>query len=116
MTTGIQLAVLSGICHRPAGLQRQEEGPAARARLPRSKGKSMTRTPEEVLQHHAKALRADDLDEIVADYAENALSSQATTWPRMTAANPTPATAGHRPVLRPDLTPFPARPTTSPCG
>jgi ketosteroid isomerase-like protein len=33
----------------------------------------MTRTPEEVFQHHAKALGAGDLDEIVADYAEDAV-------------------------------------------
>ncbi len=32
----------------------------------------MTRTPEEVFQHHAQALGAGDLDEIVADYAEDA--------------------------------------------
>ena len=28
----------------------------------------MARTPEEVFQHHAEALGAGDLDEIVADY------------------------------------------------
>jgi uncharacterized protein (TIGR02246 family) len=33
----------------------------------------MTRTPEEVLQHHAQALGAGDLDEIVADYADDAV-------------------------------------------
>ena len=33
----------------------------------------MTRTPEEVFQHHARALGAEDLDEIVADYAEDAV-------------------------------------------
>jgi ketosteroid isomerase-like protein len=33
----------------------------------------MTRTPEEVFQHHAQALGAGDLDEIVADYAEDAV-------------------------------------------
>ena len=33
----------------------------------------MTRTPEEVLQHHAQALGAEDLDEIVADYADDAV-------------------------------------------
>ncbi len=32
----------------------------------------MPRTPEEVFQHHAQALGAGDLDEIVADYAEDA--------------------------------------------
>ena len=31
----------------------------------------MTRTPEEVFAHHAQALGAGDLDEIVADYAED---------------------------------------------
>ena len=30
----------------------------------------MTRTPEEVFAHHAQALGAGDLDEIVADYAD----------------------------------------------
>jgi ketosteroid isomerase-like protein len=33
----------------------------------------MTRTPEEVFQHHAQALGAGDLDEIVADYTDNAV-------------------------------------------
>ena len=33
----------------------------------------MTRTPEEVFQHHAQALGAEDLDEIVADYADDAV-------------------------------------------
>jgi ketosteroid isomerase-like protein len=32
----------------------------------------MARTPEEVFQHHAGALGAGDLDEIVADYADDA--------------------------------------------
>jgi uncharacterized protein (TIGR02246 family) len=33
----------------------------------------MTRTPEEVFQHHAKALGEGDLDQIVADYADDAV-------------------------------------------
>ena len=33
----------------------------------------MTRTPEEVFSHHAQALGAGDLDEIVADYADDAV-------------------------------------------
>jgi ketosteroid isomerase-like protein len=33
----------------------------------------MTRTPQEVFQHHAQALGAGDLDEIVADYADEAV-------------------------------------------
>jgi ketosteroid isomerase-like protein len=33
----------------------------------------MTRTPEEVFQHHAQSLGAGDLDEIVADYADDAV-------------------------------------------
>jgi ketosteroid isomerase-like protein len=33
----------------------------------------MTRTPQEVFQHHAEALGAGDLDEIVADYADDAV-------------------------------------------
>jgi SnoaL-like domain len=33
----------------------------------------MARTPEEVFSHHAQAFGADDLDEIVADYADNAI-------------------------------------------
>ena len=32
----------------------------------------MTRTPEEVFQHHAEALGAGDLEEIVADYSDDA--------------------------------------------
>jgi hypothetical protein len=33
----------------------------------------MTRTPEEVFAHHGQALGAGDLDEIVADYADDAV-------------------------------------------
>jgi len=33
----------------------------------------MPRTPEEVFQHHAQALGAGDLDEIVADYCDDAV-------------------------------------------
>ena len=33
----------------------------------------MTHTPEEVFAHHAQALGAGDLDEIVADYADDAV-------------------------------------------
>jgi hypothetical protein len=33
----------------------------------------MTRTPQEVFQHHVQALGAGDLDEIVADYADGAV-------------------------------------------
>jgi uncharacterized protein (TIGR02246 family) len=33
----------------------------------------MTRTAQEVFQHHAQALGAGDLDEIVADYADDAV-------------------------------------------
>lgn len=33
----------------------------------------MTRTPEEVFAHHAHALAAGDIDEIVADYADDAV-------------------------------------------
>ncbi|AFM20537.1 SnoaL-like polyketide cyclase (plasmid) [Mycolicibacterium chubuense NBB4] len=33
----------------------------------------MTRTPQEVFTHHARALAAGDLDEILADYADDAV-------------------------------------------
>ena len=33
----------------------------------------MARTPNEIFQHHAEALSAEDLDEIVADYANDAV-------------------------------------------
>jgi ketosteroid isomerase-like protein len=33
----------------------------------------MTRTPEEIFAHHGQALGAGDLDEIVADYADDAV-------------------------------------------
>jgi ketosteroid isomerase-like protein len=33
----------------------------------------MSRTPQEIFQHHATALIAGDIDEIVADYAEDAV-------------------------------------------
>jgi ketosteroid isomerase-like protein len=33
----------------------------------------MSRTPQEIFQHHAEALIAGDIDEIVADYADDAV-------------------------------------------
>jgi ketosteroid isomerase-like protein len=33
----------------------------------------MARTPEEIFQHHAQALGAGDLDDIVADYSDDAV-------------------------------------------
>jgi ketosteroid isomerase-like protein len=33
----------------------------------------MTRTPKEVFRHHVQALGAEDLDQIVADYADDAI-------------------------------------------
>jgi ketosteroid isomerase-like protein len=33
----------------------------------------MTRTPQEIFQHHAGALIAEDIDEIVADFTDDAL-------------------------------------------
>ena len=33
----------------------------------------MARTPQEVFQHHVQALGAGDLDEIVADYTDDAV-------------------------------------------
>jgi ketosteroid isomerase-like protein len=33
----------------------------------------MTRTPEEIFAHHGQSLGAEDLEEIVADYAEDAI-------------------------------------------
>ena len=33
----------------------------------------MARTPQEIFQHHASALMAGDIDEIVADYTEEAV-------------------------------------------
>jgi ketosteroid isomerase-like protein len=33
----------------------------------------MARTPEEIFEHHAQALGAGDLDEIVVDYADDAV-------------------------------------------
>ena len=36
-------------------------------------GRAMTRTSEEVFAHHATALGAGDLDELVADYADDAV-------------------------------------------
>jgi predicted SnoaL-like aldol condensation-catalyzing enzyme len=33
----------------------------------------MTRTPQEVFAHHGRAMGAEDLDEIVADYANDAV-------------------------------------------
>jgi ketosteroid isomerase-like protein len=33
----------------------------------------VSRTPQEVFQHHAEALGAEDYDEIVADYADDAV-------------------------------------------
>ena len=33
----------------------------------------MTRTPQEIFQHHGSALIAGDIDEIVADYTDDAV-------------------------------------------
>ena len=33
----------------------------------------MARTPQEVFQHHAEALGAEDIDAIVSDYADDAI-------------------------------------------
>jgi ketosteroid isomerase-like protein len=38
-----------------------------------TKESAMSRTPEEVFQHHVQALGAGDLDEIVADYSDDAV-------------------------------------------
>jgi hypothetical protein len=38
-----------------------------------SEDASMARTPQEIFQHHAEALVAGDLDEIVADYTDDAV-------------------------------------------
>jgi ketosteroid isomerase-like protein len=40
--------------------------------MPRRRS-AMTRTPEEVFAHHAQALGAEDLDGILADYADDAV-------------------------------------------
>jgi ketosteroid isomerase-like protein len=44
-----------------------------RSDMPATKEFAMARTPEEVFQHHAQALGAGDLDEIVADYSDDAV-------------------------------------------
>jgi ketosteroid isomerase-like protein len=41
--------------------------------MPTTKEIGMARTPQEVFQHHAEALIAGDLDEIVADYSDDAV-------------------------------------------
>jgi ketosteroid isomerase-like protein len=41
--------------------------------MPATKEFAMARTPDEVFQHHAQALGAGDLDEIVADYSDDAV-------------------------------------------
>jgi ketosteroid isomerase-like protein len=41
--------------------------------MPTTKEFGMARTPQEVFQHHAEALIAGDLDEIVADYSDDAV-------------------------------------------
>src|ERR1700685_3446706 len=52
----------------PAGLRRSRVGSEVLC-----EGGEMARTPEEVFQHHAEALGAGDLDQIVADYADDAV-------------------------------------------
>ena len=44
-----------------------------RSAVPRRGRSTMTRTPEEVFAHHGQALGAEDLEDIVADYAEDAI-------------------------------------------
>jgi ketosteroid isomerase-like protein len=48
-------------------------GAAAGVEMLAVKEKKMARTPEQVYQHHARALDAGDLDELVADYADDAV-------------------------------------------
>jgi SnoaL-like domain len=40
---------------------------------PRTEEKQVARTPQEVFQHHAEALGAEDIDAIVSDYADDAI-------------------------------------------
>jgi SnoaL-like domain len=40
---------------------------------PRREEKQVPRTPQEVFQHHAEALGAEDIDAIVSDYADDAI-------------------------------------------
>jgi ketosteroid isomerase-like protein len=47
--------------------------PYGRCEVLTTKEFAMTLTPEEVFQHHAQALVAGDLDEIVADYSDDAV-------------------------------------------
>jgi ketosteroid isomerase-like protein len=47
-----------------------------------------TRSPQEVFNHHAQALGAEDLDEIVADYSDDAIFI---TRPACSAARTAPA-------------------------
>ncbi|HZY00765.1 MAG TPA: hypothetical protein VFE92_14935 [Dermatophilaceae bacterium] len=39
-----------------------------------------TRTPEEVFAHHGRSLGAENLEEIVADYAEDAIRVQTVVY------------------------------------
>jgi ketosteroid isomerase-like protein len=44
-----------------------------RALRPRTEEEQVARTPQEVFQHHAEALGAEDIDAIVSDYADDAI-------------------------------------------
>lgn len=55
-------------------LPKLEEGRLGGPRVgSRAEGETMTRTPEEVFAHHGQALGAEDLEDIVADYADDAI-------------------------------------------
>jgi SnoaL-like domain len=44
-----------------------------RVLAPRREAEQVPRTPQEVFQHHAEALGAEDIDAIVSDYADDAI-------------------------------------------
>ena len=53
----------------------------------------MTRTPQEIFQHHVQAPGAGDLDEIVADYTDEAvfLTPRASSEARMASGRRSPS-------------------------
>jgi hypothetical protein len=66
---------LANAGHRGVGGSRLEETAGTSAAVVTSRKEELmaTRTPEEVFAHHGQSLGAEDLEEIIADYAHDAV-------------------------------------------
>ena len=75
-----------------------------------------TRSPQEVFNHHAQALGAEDLEEIVADYSDDAIfiTPPACFTARTASARPSPSSSARS--RRPPGTSRPPSTRTTSCS